>query len=808
MICNRYLLRFKYLIFFFIGFFAATEILAQNHTQTIRGSVSDKASGASLPGANIVILNSNPLQGAAADSNGNFVLTHVAIGRISLKCSFMGYKECVLSNIELNSGKELVLNIEMEESVISGKEVVISANRDKSSPINPMTTVSVREFTVEETNMYAGARSDVSRMVANYAGVCGNEDSRNDIIIRGNTPSGLLWRLDDVDIPNPNHFAAMGTTGGPISILRNNLLMNSDFLTAAFPAEYGNALAGVFDLKTVNGNDQKHEFMAQVAFNGIEACAEGPLSKKNRSSYIIDYRYSTLDLFSKTGVQMGTGTAVPKYQDLFFKLNFPKTVIGSVALTAYGGISRIAFMDSKKDTTRDKIDFYGVEGWDIHNYSDQAVVSLSDVIRTGKKSFLNIVIASTYHNFLTKKDSVTPVSLNTVLYEHADDMECKLFSSIIYNSKINARHSIKAGLIASFNNYNLLDSIYKGSTSKFFYKNNFSGLLVLYQPFISWQYKITDALQLNTGLHFQFFKYNQSFAAEPRLGLKWQFADNQSLSFGTGLHSQTIPVTVFFSQTKNNAADYSRPNTNLGFSKSFHVAFSYNWVFKEYHHLKAEIYYQYLYDIPIDALNQNSYSLLNEGANFEVFSPDSLVNKGIGTNYGIEITFERFLSKGFYYLGTFSFYNSRYSGSDGVKRNTAFNGRYNINLLAGKEFNIKLRKHKPEKRKKTFAINLKTTFNGGQRYTPINEALSLAAQKNIYVDDLAYTEKFKDYMRTDLKLAYKMNGKRVTIEWSLEITNLFNQKNVYNQTFNRKTGESYFTYQLGRMIIPQYRIYF
>jgi hypothetical protein len=798
------------LIIFFLHIllFTTNVIYAQNHTQTIRGTVTDKVSGASLPGANILIQGSNPLQGTVADSTGNFVLTKVPIGRVTLKCSYIGYKELLLSNIELTSGKELILTIEMEESVITGKEVVITANRDKSSPINPMSIVSVREFTVEETNMYAGARSDVSRMVANYAGVCGNEDSRNDIIIRGNTPSGLLWRLDDVDIPNPNHFAAMGTTGGPISILRNNLLMNSDFLTAAFPAEYGNALAGVFDLKTVSGNDQKHEFMAQIAFNGIEACAEGPISKKNRSSYIVDYRYSTLDLFSKTGVQMGTGTAVPKYQDLFFKLNFPKTAIGSLALTAYGGISRISFMDSKKDTTRDKIDFYGVEGWDIHNYSDQAVVSLSDIIRTGKKSFLKIVIASTYHNFLTKKDSVTPVSLNTVLYEHADAMECKLFSSIVYNAKINARHSIKGGLLASFNNYKLIDSIYKGNISTFFYKNDFSGLLVLYQPFISWQYKINDAWQLNTGLHLQFFKYNQSMVAEPRIGLKWQFSNNQSLSFGTGLHSQTIPVTVYFSQTKDALGNYSKPNTNLGFSKSFHAALAYNLLFKEHHHLKAEIYFQYLYHIPIDAINKNSFSLLNEGANFEVFSPDSLVNNGTGLNYGIEITFERFLSKGFYYLGTFSFYNSKYSGSDGVLRNTAFNGGYNINLLAGKEFNIKLRKHKPEKRKKTFAINLKTTFNGGQRYTPINEALSLAAQKNIYIDELAYTEKFKDYMRTDLKLAYKMNGKKVTIEWSLEITNLFNQKNVYNQTFNRKTGESYFTYQLGRMIIPQYRIYF
>jgi len=781
---------------------------SQNHTQIIRGNVVDKSTKSPLPGANIVVEGSNPLIGTVSDVNGNYTLSSVPIGRVSIRVSFIGYNDVLFSNLELNTGKELILDLEMEEKIFTGKEVVISAQSDKTTPINKMATVSAREFTVEETNLYAGARSDVARMAANFAGVNGTEDSRNDVIIRGNTPSGLLWRLDDVDIPNPNHFAALGTTGGPISILRNNLLLNSDFITGAFPAEYGNALAGVFDLKSITGNNQRHEFLVQAAFNGIEVGAEGPISKKKGSSYLLDYRYSTLDVFSKLGIQMGTGQAVPKYQDVFFKLNFPNTKIGSISLFGFGGLSHIAFLDSKKDTTKTKIDFYGTEGWDLTNYSNQAMVGLSDLILVNKKGYVKFTLASTFHNFYTYKDSVTPVTLNTVPYERSNDLECRMFASLYYNHKFNVHHNLKSGLTATLFYYDVLDSLYQFASDKFTYKNNYRGYSVLLQPYVAWQYRISEKLMLNAGLHGQYYNYSGSFSVEPRLRLKWNAAELHTFSLGFGMHSQMIPVTVFYNQVQLADGSYQMTNNHLDFTRSLHAIFSYDWTISENTRLKFETYYQYLYNIPIDAVNIDSYSLLNEGANFLLTAPDYLNNKGKGHNYGAELTVERFLSRGFYYLGTASLYASKYKGSDKVERHTAFSGGYNINLLGGKEFNLKFRKKKPEKRKKTFTVNLKTTFNGGQRYTPIDEAASLAAQKDIYIDNLAWSKKFRDYMRTDLKLAYKMNGKRVTIEWSLEITNIFNQNNVFNQTFNRKTGESYFTYQLGRMIIPQYRIIF
>ena len=276
--------------------------------QTIRGHVIDKASKMALPGASVALLGTDQSVGSATDENGYFRIPNVPIGRQGLKITFLGYKPSTIENLIISSGKETVLEIELEESAVQMKTIIVEASTRKDEAVNKMTTVSARSFTVEETEKYAGSRGDVARMASNFAGVMGADDSRNDIVIRGNSPSGLLWRLDDVDIPNPNHFAENGTTGGPVCMLNNNLLMNSDFLTGAFPAEYGNALSGVFDLKMRNGNNEKHEFLFQSGFNGFELGAEGPISKDHKSSYLINARYSTLELVSKF-VDFGTAAA-------------------------------------------------------------------------------------------------------------------------------------------------------------------------------------------------------------------------------------------------------------------------------------------------------------------------------------------------------------------------------------------------------------------------------------------------------------------------------------------------------------------
>ncbi len=778
-------------------------------TGTIRGTITDRINKTTLPGANIILLNTSPITGTSSNADGKFRLDNVNVGRVSLKVTFMGYKDVYFNNLILNTGKELILDIEMDENVIMQQTVEIIANIDKSNTINKMTSVSARSFTVEETGRYAGSRNDVARMASNYAGIVGSNDARNDIIIRGNTPSGLLWRLEGVDIPNPNHWGSLSATGGPVCILNNNVLSNSDFLTGAFPAEYGNAISGVFDLKMRNGNNEKHEFLGQVGFNGFELGAEGPISKKNGSSYLVNARYSTLEVMEKMGAKFGTGTGIPKYKDFSMKLNFPKTKLGSFSVFALGGISDIEMWDSRKDTTKETVDFYGGEGFDLTNGSDMIAGGITHTYFWGTNTYSKLSISAASHRFETIIDSLSPVNQAKIPNYRNDFTENYLTASFLLNHKINSRSFVKAGFSLKGIGFNLRERIYKDADQALRTVTDFKGNTWLLQPYIQYQYKFTEELTLNTGLHAMYYGLNKDYSIEPRAGLKWNFTANQSLSFGYGIHSQLNSISVYFRQSRMPDGNFQRLNENLSMVKSQHFVLGYDRNITEYVRIKAEVYYQYLNHVGVNGGVNSYYSLLNQGADFGYYTPDTLKATGTGYNYGLEFTLEHFLNKGFYYLLTASVFESKYKGSDNIQHNTAFNGNYVVNALIGKEF-VLGSNNKEKKVRHTISVDLKTTYAGGQRYTPsivLHNSVTGKYYKE-YDESKAYSLQYKDYSRTDLKIAYRRNGRKITQEWGIDIQNLFDQKNVYTEKFNQTTGTKSFTNQIGIMIIPQYRIIF
>jgi hypothetical protein len=301
-------------------------------TQTIKGSVKDLNSEFPLPGVNIILVDSDPFIGAATDEKGQFRMDNVPAGRQVLLVKYVGYKAQTIPNVLVTTGKEVIVNVLLEESVEKLDEIVITSDTDKDRPNNELAMVSARTFSLEEVQRFSGGRNDVARLAANFAGVRAADDARNDIIVRGNSPTGVLWRVDDLPIGTTNHFATLGTTGGPVSALNTNVLRTSDFLTGAFPAEYGNGNAAVFDVKFRNGNADRHEFTAQMAaFSGLEFMAEGPINRENQSSYLVAYRYGIASLAA-------TGTSgAPIYQDIAFKLNFRRNQTRQIRTIRYGG---------------------------------------------------------------------------------------------------------------------------------------------------------------------------------------------------------------------------------------------------------------------------------------------------------------------------------------------------------------------------------------------------------------------------------------------------------------------------------------
>ena len=791
------------LVLFFIFF--SLVFSQDDYTQTIRGTIVDKHSKVPLLGATVILSGYDPVLGTITDESGIFRLEKVPVGRHEIQVSYMGYHSLSLSNLLLTSGKELVLNIELEEKVFTAEEVVIKFKRRKDQPINEIAFVSARSFTVEETNRFAGSLRDPSRMVANYAGVMTASDSRNDIIIRGNSPMGLLWRLDGIDIPNPNHFGALGTTGGPISILNNNLLTNSDFFTGAFPAEYGNALAGAFDLKMRSGNNERGEYTGQIGLNGFEFGAEGPFSGKSGASYLASYRYSTLEVFNALGIDILSGSSIPQYQDLSFKIDVPGTKLGRFSLFGIGGLSYIELHDSKKDSS----DFsFGLAGTDTNFGSDMGVIGFSHLYFFDEKTRIKTHISISGSKSYTELDSLKFDSRGNFIENSQYPFYRSIFSEIKYSfsthvrSKFNAKNNLSSGIIFDIFQVDYIDSVYYHEDGKFRTWTDAKGNLGLIQAYSQWYYKFSNFFSFYSGLHFQQFTLNNSLVIEPRLGLKWMFGKkrDQSFNIGFGVHSQLQPMMSYFYQTLDTVNNtYFKTNEKLDFSRSNHLVLGYDYSISPNLRLKVETYYQKLYQIPVRE-NWKEFSMLNAGDYFAIPVVDSLLNEGTGHNYGIEFTFEKFLSKGYYFLLTTSLFDSKYKSYDGIQRNTAFNGNYVLNALGGYEF--KLGEYN------VLTFDFKTVCAGGKRYVPIDLNESVLAGETKYDWDNAFKNKYDDYFRIDLRIGFKMNGKKFNQEWGINLQNVTNHKNIFQETFNPIINRIKTDYQQGFFPVMLYRIQF
>jgi len=779
---------------FVIVIFITQLTFGQNNRQKIRGIVTDKLSQTTLPGASVQIINSPDRRGTTSDSKGNYSLSDLSPDRYELRISFLGYKDVVVPNVVVTSGKETILDVTMEEKVTDLNEVVVTAN-GKGKTINNLIPVSARTFSTEEVNRYAGGRSDPARLAANFAGVSAPDDSRNDIVIRGNSPVGVLWRINGMNVTNPNHFASVGTTGGAVSALNTNLLKSSDFLTSAFPAEYGNATAGVFDLGFRNGNSQKMETTIQAGvITGIEATTEGPINKEKGSSYLVGYRYALAGVAQAMGVDIGT-TALPSYQDLSFNLNSGNTKLGRFTLFGILATSSINIEGGNTSS------LYG--NGSGHDLSSQiGIIGLKHFKQLNSKSYFSSNIGINYSKNDQANFDFDRLTDESFTKEENNVAKTGYNFSTSFNSKINSKLFVKIGiqdeLIGLNLNYRTKDKIDADWKQVWDY-NSYTNLA---QAYAHVKYSFNDQLTLNAGLHSQLFFLNNSVSIEPRLGLKYDINGKSSLNFGYGLHSQMQPINVYFLQSQNADGSYNYNNKSLDFTKSHHFVVGYDLQpFKDWR-LKTEVYYQSLYNIPVNTFS-SSYSMLNTGASFKTDLEDNLTNSGTGKNYGAELTIEKFFSKGYYGLFTSSVYSSKYKGSDGIERNTAFNGKYVFNILGGKEWNVG-----SEKRNK-ISTDIKYTYAGGRAYTPIDLTASNSTGREQLSTD-AYSSFYPNYFRLDLKLGYTLNsGKRkLSHSFSLDLQNVTNHKNVFSQNYDDRSKSVNTTYQLGFFPNFVYKIQF
>jgi hypothetical protein len=779
--CNYPLIMFFSL---FLAYFPAA--WGQVATQTVRGLVLDKQSELPLIGAAVELEGVEPRLGAITDAEGRFTMRGVPVGRQNFRVTYLGYNPLVLPNVIVTAGKETILDIALEESVVSIDEVVVRARADKDRANNDMAAVSARTFNPEEVNRFSGGRNDVARLAGNFAGVAVADDSRNDLVIRGNSPTGVLWRLEGIPIPNPNHFSTLGTTGGPVSAINPNFLRSSDFLTSAFPAEYGNALAGAFDLNWRGGNRERHEFTAQLAaFSGLEAMAEGPLSSKRDGSYLVAYRHSFVQIANELGIPIGTN-ATPNYRDLSFKVDFANGKAGKFSLFGIGASSNINFFGAETDEN----DLFADPNADSYVTSRMGVVGLRHNILVGQDAYLRTVVSASTAGNTFRQDELLDDGGKRAITD-VDDVTNTFSLSSYWNKKYSARFTLRAGILAQ---YFLLNTRVDDRDGREVWVTvrDFDGGMGLHQYFAQGQYKAGQRLIVNAGVHAQYLDFNGSFALEPRLAFNWQTAPNQTLNLGYGLHHQMQPLPIFFFQEEIAPGLTVPTNENLGFTRSNHFVLGYDWRLGADWRLKAESYYQYIDRVPVESF-PSTFSLLNAGADFVFPEAGSLVNEGRGRNYGFELTLEKFFSKGYYTLFTTSLFESKYRSSDGVWRNTAFNNGYIVNFLAGKEFLL------GKTKRNALTFDTKVTAAGGRYYTPVDLEASRQAGREILDEANAFSQRFDPYFRLDVKFGYRLNSKskRFSQQFFLDFQNITDNKNIFALRYNELTNQVNPVYQSG-----------
>nr|WP_288795857.1 carboxypeptidase-like regulatory domain-containing protein [uncultured Bacteroides sp.] len=761
----------------------STKEKTEKPTQTVRGIVLDSKTNAPIEFATVRIMNVGSL-GSTTDSLGRFRIDNVPVGRCNIQTSYVGYNTNIFNEIPVTSSKEVYMEITLDENIHSLAEVVIQPEIKKDKPLNAMAITGGRMISMEEAGRFANGFDDPARLSSAFAGVAGDVGT-NAVAIRGNSPQFTQWRLEGVEIPNPTHFADLtGLGGGFLSALSTQVIGNSDFYNGAFPSEYSNALSGIFDMQIRNGNNQKYEHTFQLGILGIDLASEGPISRKHGSSYIFNYRFSTTSL--ATGNDMNL-----KYQDLSFKLNFPTRKAGTFSIWG------IELIDRYKPEAIDRDEWETQGDRQSGNTAfDKAAGGLTHKYLINADTYIRSSLAATYSKDRTRADQITE---DDKLVHVGDIRNSKwdiVFNSYL-NKKFNSNHINRTGITVTGLQYDLdykispnfgldipMEQISKG--------NGGSCVLSAYSSSVI---NLSNHLTTSLGITAQYFTLNKNWTVEPRAALKWSFNPKHALALAYGLHSRREKLDYYFVEQEANGKTES--NRYLDFSKAHHFGLTYDWNINSYMHLKVEPYYQYLFRIPVE--ENSSFSIINH----QSFYLDRILkNRGSGVNYGIDITLEQYMKNGFYYMITASLFKSKYKAGDNIWRNTRLDKNYLLNILAGKEWMVGRNKQN------VLSLNGRIFFQGGDRYTPVDEGKSMIEHDIKFDETRAYSKKFDPSINGDISFSYRINKKKISHEFSIKMLNVGMRTGMHFYQYNEKTHK--IEKKDGSGLIPNisYKIYF
>lgn len=756
--------------------------------QIIRGQVTDAATGVSLPGVTIIVLDQEPLLGTTTALDGTFRLEHVPAGRHTLRFTFVGYEPQYVRNLLVTSARESVLEIAMRESVTEMEEVVVRPDLQKDRPINYMAVSSSRLISMEEASRYAGGFDDPAALATAFAGVTGSL-SDNAVVIRGNAPKGVQWLMEGMEIPTPSHFGNIVTIGGGgITALSTHMIADFDFYTGAFPAEYGNALSGIFDLNLRSGNNRQHEHAVKVSTIGLDFASEGPLPALPGSSYLFNYRYST---FSLIGPLLPEDAEGIRYQNLSFKINMPT---GKAGIFSFWGIGADDWSGQSADGLEQSING-SPENWtfnqdreDIESPTRFGTAGLRHRILLGDRAWLTTTLAASGNGLRYELDRYSDDGASLSPREHIKSETGKLSLKSVVNTRVTAGHTNRSGATLNRLGYHQRIRFSEDPGTPLQTITDASGHTFHYQAFTQSRVDL-DPFAITAGIHLQHYGLTGCTSLEPRVGLHY-LAGKNLFSVSYGRHSQAEPIHIYFAHPDNR---------NLALTRADHFVAGYSRMLTPQLRLNIETYYQYLSNVPV--IPDSSFSTINLELDWLV--RDRMTGNGAGRNYGVEWTLERYFLGGWYALLSSTLFESKYRGGDNSWRNTRFNRNHATTLLAGKEWEFQ-----DEKRMRMLGISGQINVMGGRRISPVDEARSHGLREVRYDETRAFSRKEPPVLYAHVTVEYRSIARRFTSVWSMQLLNLTGYREFYGYRYNLR--KSHIEEDRERIMIPNmgYKIEF
>ncbi|MBT1701814.1 carboxypeptidase regulatory-like domain-containing protein [Chryseosolibacter indicus] len=773
---------YKRVLIIFLFFTQA--VTAQEIVQSVNGRVVDRVSNGSLVGASVKIIKGDKIYSTTTLESGSFSI-QVPVGRYRINVTFTGYTSFT-EELLVVSGKELTLNIPLSvsETVLEVVEVQ-GVGAVENIP-------GLQSLSIEKTLRVPANFFDPVRVITAYPGVVAANDQNNSIIVRGNSPNGLLWRLNGLDIVNPNHLANAGTfsdrpaaNGGGVNILSAQMLDRTDFFFGGIPANYGNSLSGIIDMKLREGNKTRKQYTAQASLIGIDLAAEGPLGKSSQNSFLVNYRYSTVGLLSALGIDFGDEAI--NFQDISFHTSFEQKNGGTLTLFGFGGKSRNKFRAKDLADREEDKDKYDID-YDATTYA----IGTNYKVPIGKGTF---GIGAAYSGTNQTREANIADNIaddeRNLLKDYFDSDNSILSTSISYNFQTGSKSIFELGVMTNYTQNTLVSKKEIGCIScsfRMFRNNEGATEGVLLQPYINFKTPINSFVDLTAGLRYLYYTMNSTSSVEPRVSLSYKTTETSGFVLAYSLISQLQQAQVYA----------AGGNKGLGFTKSHHADFEYWRSFSADVKIRSSLFYQRLFDVPVEKNVTSSFSVLNL---IEAIAPEGLVNDGQGENYGVDLTVEKYFFNRNYIQAGASYYESRYRGSDGIIRDTRFNGNYTLNVVFGTEWN------KPS-RNRTIGLSSRLLYLGGLRESSIDVANSMVAYETVYDQVSPFNNKLSDYFRIDLRISFRKDKPGYTRTLAIDLQNVLNNENEGYHYYDFTQQKIVTKYQLGIIPVLVYRIDF